>query len=102
MSNPHDMRAVRRAVYDDHVVVVDPLAEAVDNIAVNADDEAELRVTQSHNVACLPRYRKMVQEFIDWMEKKYPDLHEKIVFVLTEEMKADLSKFYHDATHDIR
>ena len=69
---------------------------------INPEHLEALQETEKNNVKCFPRYRGHVAEFIKFLEKHYPDTHEKIVFVLTEEQRGEHNRFYYGATHDIR
>jgi hypothetical protein len=77
-------------------------AAIADNIDVLPEHAKELLETEKNTVKVMPRYRNRVMEIIRWMKRDYPREYSLLVFELSEEQKADLSRHYYTATHDIR
>ena len=84
-----------------HETVDSAAAAAIaDNIDVLSEHAKELPETEKNTIKVMPRYHNCVMEIIQWMERDYPREYDLLVFELSEEQKADLSRQYHKATHD--
>ena len=89
------------------VNVVAPAAAAalgpssvVGSFSLSAEQRAGVLETAAHVIKNLPEYRNRNEETMDYIKEHFPDYYEKVVFKLSDEMKADKSRHYFKATRD--